>query len=113
MHCKPATVPHCGGRTEACIENADGTAAFIAKALGDIARGKGMAQLASDAGLSRESPCKALSRERGPALDTALRAVGALGLALRAEAVLDSDAAGKPAPDEPNAYVGRAPVRYR
>ena len=48
---------------EACLEEADGDAAFIAKALGDIARAKGMAQVASDAGLSRESLYKALSGE--------------------------------------------------
>ena len=46
---------------EACLEEADGDAAFIAKALGDIARAKGMAQVACDAGLSRESLYKALS----------------------------------------------------
>lgn len=40
---------------EACLEEADGDAAFIAKALGDIARAKGMTQVAKDAGLSRES----------------------------------------------------------
>jgi probable addiction module antidote protein len=40
---------------EACLEEADGDAAFIAKALGNIARAKGMAQVARDAGLSRES----------------------------------------------------------
>lgn len=39
---------------EACIEEANGDAAFIAKALGNIARAKGMAQVARDAGLSRE-----------------------------------------------------------
>ena len=40
---------------EACIQKADGDAAFIAKALGDIARAKGMTQVAREAGLSRES----------------------------------------------------------
>ena len=83
---------------EACMEEADGDAAFIAKALGDIARAKGMSQVASDAGLSRESLYKALSGDRNPTLDTVLRVVGALGLKLRAEAVLDSDAAGQGAP---------------
>lgn len=39
---------------EACLEEADGDAAFVAKALGDIARAKGMAQVDRDAGLSRE-----------------------------------------------------------
>jgi probable addiction module antidote protein len=71
---------------EACIEEADGDAAFIAKALGDIARAKGMAQVARDAGLSRESLYKALSGDRSPAFDTILKVVGALGLKLRAEA---------------------------
>ena len=83
---------------EACMEEADGDAAFIAKALGDIARAKGMSQVASDAGLSRESLYKALSGERNPSLDTVLRVIGALGLKLRAEAVLDSDGAGQRAP---------------
>ena len=69
------------------MEEANGDAGFIAKALGDIARAKGMAQVACDAGLSRESLCKALSGERNPTLDTVLRVIGALGLKLRAEAV--------------------------
>ena len=86
---------------EACMEEADGNAAFIAKALGDIARAKGMSQVACDAGLSRESLYKALSGERNPTLDTVLRVVGALGLKLRAEAVPDSDAT------EPGAPAGR------
>lgn len=80
---------------EACMEEADGDAAFVAKALGDIARAKGMSQVACDAGLSRESLYKALSGDRNPTLDTVLRVVGALGLKLRAEAALDSDAAGR------------------
>lgn len=70
---------------EACFEEAHGDAAFIAKALGDIARAKGMAQVARDAGLSRESLYKALSGERSPGFDTILRVVGALGLILHAK----------------------------
>ena len=54
---------------EACFEEADGDAAFVAKALGDIARAKGMSQVARDAGLSRESLYKALSGERSPDFD--------------------------------------------
>ena len=46
---------------EASIEEADGDTAFIAKALGDIARAKGMSRVACDAGLSREIFYKALS----------------------------------------------------
>ncbi|MHB1349831.1 MAG: putative addiction module antidote protein [Anaerolineaceae bacterium] len=71
---------------EACLEEANGDASFIAKALGDIARAKGMAQVARDAGLSRESLYKALSGERIPGFDTILKVVGALGLKLHAEA---------------------------
>ena len=72
---------------EACLEEANGDAAFIAKALGDIARAKGMSQVASDAGLSRESLYKALSGDRSPGFDTILKVVSALGLKLHAEAV--------------------------
>jgi probable addiction module antidote protein len=69
---------------EATLEEAKGDAALIAKALGDIARAKGMAQVARDAGLSRESLYKALSGERNPDFDTILRVVEALGLKLHA-----------------------------
>ena len=72
---------------EACIEEANGDAAFIAKALGDIARAKGMAQVARDAGLSRESLYKALSGERSPGFDTILKVMAALGIRLHAEAL--------------------------
>ncbi len=68
---------------EAAIEEADGDAALIAKALGDIARSKGMSQVACEAGLSRESLYKALSGDRNPSLDTILRVVSALGMKLR------------------------------
>ena len=71
---------------EACIEEADGDAAFVAKALGDIARAKGMAQVARDAGLSRESLYKDLSGDRSPGFDTILKVIGALGLELHAGA---------------------------
>src|SRR4249920_1893015 len=70
---------------EACLEEADGDAAFVAKALGDIARAKGMSEVARDAGLSRESLYKALSGERSPDFDTILKVVSALGLKLHAE----------------------------
>src|ERR1035438_4158067 len=70
---------------EACLEEAGGGAAFIAKALGDIARAKGMTQVARDAGLSRESLYKALSGERSPGFDTILKVIEALGLSLHAK----------------------------
>jgi probable addiction module antidote protein len=72
---------------EACFEEANGDATFIAKALGDIARAKGMTQVARDAGLSRENLYKALSGERSPGFDTILKVVAALGLKLHPEVV--------------------------
>jgi probable addiction module antidote protein len=70
---------------EACLEDGAGDAARVAKALGDIARAKGMAQVARGAGLSRESLYKALSGDRSPSFDTILKVVGALGLKLHAQ----------------------------
>lgn len=80
---------------QACIEEANGDAAFIAKALGGIARAKGMSQVARDAGLSRESLYKALSGERSPGFDTILKVIAALGLKLHAEAVQVSNSAAE------------------
>ena len=71
---------------EACMEEADGDAAFIAKALGDIARARGMSQVAQDSGLSRESLYKALSGKRTPGFDTILKVLSALKIKLHAEA---------------------------
>jgi len=71
---------------EACLDEAQGDAAFIAKALGDIARARGMSKVARDSGLSRESLYKALSGERSPDFDTVLKVVNALGIRLHAEA---------------------------
>ena len=72
---------------EACLMEADGDAGFVARALGDIARARGMARVARDAGLSREVLYRALSGEGTPSFDTVLKVVGALGLKLHAEAV--------------------------
>lgn len=52
----------------------------IARALGDIARARGMAAIAREAGLSRESLYKALSGERSPEMATILKVSRALGL---------------------------------
>jgi probable addiction module antidote protein len=73
---------------DACFEEAPYDAAFLAKALGDIARAKGMTQVARDAGLSRESLYEALSGERSPDFETILRVLGALGLRLRTSVVV-------------------------
>ena len=63
-------------------------------ALSDVARAKGMAQVAKDAGLGRESLYKALSGERNPEFATILKVVRALGLTLSAEVAAPS--AGSP-----------------
>lgn len=65
---------------EACIEESDGDAGFITKALGDIARAKGMSHVARETGLSRESLYKALSGDTAPAFDTVLKVIRALGM---------------------------------
>jgi len=67
---------------QACIDESNGDAAFIARALGDIARAKGMALVAKESGLSRESLYKALSGDRIPGFDTVLKVMTALGLSL-------------------------------
>ena len=81
---------------EACMEEANGDAAFIAKALGDIARAKGMSQVARDTGLSRDSLYKALSGEQSPGFDTILKVVRALGLRLHAEAAFGEGSSSSP-----------------
>lgn len=65
---------------EASIAECDGDASFVAKALGDIARAKGMAALSRDTGLGRESLYKALSADGNPQLSTVLKVAKALGL---------------------------------
>lgn len=72
---------------QACMEEAGDDAAFIAKALGTIARAKGMSQLAKETGLGRESLYKALSGEGNPSFGTILKVVHALGLKLQPQAV--------------------------
>ena len=69
---------------EACLEEAGDDAAFIAKALGTIARAKGMTQLAKETGLGRESLYKALSGEGNPSFATILKVMNALGIKLHA-----------------------------
>ncbi len=70
---------------EACLQEANGDAAFVAKALGNIARAKGMTEIARQTGLSRESLYKALSGERVPNFETVLKVINALGLKIHAE----------------------------
>lgn len=72
---------------DAWLSEAPDDAAGIARALGDIARAKGMSQVARDAGLSRESLYKALGEKGNPSFATVLKVAKALGVRLHAEAV--------------------------
>jgi probable addiction module antidote protein len=67
---------------EAALEEGDST--LIASALGDIARAKGMTQIARETGLGRESLYKALSAEGNPEFATVLKVLRSLGLRLHA-----------------------------
>lgn len=71
---------------EACFEEAGDDPAFIAKALGDIAKARSMTQLAKNTGLGRESLYKALSGEGNPSFGTILKVIKALGLKLHVQA---------------------------
>jgi probable addiction module antidote protein len=66
---------------EAVFEDGDPT--LVAAALGDVARAKGMSEIAQAAGLGRESLYKALSREGNPEFATVLKVMRALGLKLK------------------------------
>jgi len=65
---------------EAALE--DGDPKLIAAAIGDVARARGIAQIARDAGLSRESLYRALSEDGNPEFGTVLRVLKALGVRL-------------------------------
>ena len=71
---------------DAWFEDAPDDAAGIARALGDIARAKGMSQVAKDTGLSRESLYRALSSEGNPSFATILKVAKALGVRFHAQA---------------------------
>jgi probable addiction module antidote protein len=61
-----------------------GDAAFVAHALGVVARARGMTQIARETGLSREALYRSLSKDGNPELSTVVRVLGALGLKLTA-----------------------------
>jgi len=81
------TPEDCAAYLEAAIEEAGDDPAFIARALGDVARAQGMAQTARTAGLSREGLYKALSAEGNPSFATVVKVLAALGLRLHVESV--------------------------
>jgi probable addiction module antidote protein len=63
----------------------EGDPALVVHALGNIARARGMTQIARQTGLGRESLYKALSPEGNPEFATVLKVVRALGIKLSAE----------------------------
>jgi probable addiction module antidote protein len=71
---------------EACFDEAGDDAAFIAAALGDIARAKGMTDIAAATGLTREGLYRTLSKDGNPSFSAILKVMKALGLKLRPEA---------------------------
>lgn len=70
---------------DAWLAEVSDDAAGLARALGDIARAKGMSQVARDAGLSRESLYNALSENGNPSFATVLKVARALGMRFHAE----------------------------
>ena len=72
---------------DAWLEEAPDDAVGIAQALGNIARAKGMTQVAKDTGLSRESLYKALGANGNPSFATVLKVAKALGVRLHASAM--------------------------
>ena len=71
---------------DAWLADAPDDVVGIARALGDIARAKGMTQVAKDAGLSRESLYRALGADGNPSFATVIKVMRALGVRLHAEA---------------------------
>ncbi|PHV06460.1 putative addiction module antidote protein [Janthinobacterium sp. BJB412] len=72
---------------EACLDEAGDDAAFITKALGNVARAQGMAQLAIDTGLGRESLYKSLSGDGNPSFATIVKVLHSLGMRLHIEPI--------------------------
>lgn len=65
---------------QACLQEAPEDAAFIARAIGTVARARGMMQLSRDTGISREGLYKALGDQANPTFATVLKVLHALGL---------------------------------
>ena len=69
---------------DACL--AEGDPSLVAAALGDIARARGMSQVARDTGMSRESLYRSLSAEGDPEFATVMKVIKALGIRLHTSA---------------------------
>jgi probable addiction module antidote protein len=83
---------------DACFDEDPGDGSLIRAALGDIARARGMSQLARDTGMAREGLYKALSAEGNPEFATVMKVVRALGLRLHAETAVMKEPHGSSGP---------------
>ena len=72
---------------QACVDEDPGDGSLVRAALGDIARARGMSQLARDTGLAREGLYRALSPEGNPEFATVMKVIKALGLKLDVQKV--------------------------
>ena len=79
------TEQECALYLQAAIDESDGDAVMVVAALGDIARARGMMDLARKTGLTREGLYKALSPEGNPSFATVMKVCKALGLKLHAD----------------------------
>ena len=70
---------------QAAIEDDPGDGSLIRSALGDIAKARGMSQLARETGLSRENLYRSLSSSGNPEFSTVMKVIHALGYRLHAE----------------------------
>jgi probable addiction module antidote protein len=75
----------CALYLQAVLAEAGDDPSFVAKALGDVARARGMTQIAREAGVTREGLYKALSEDGNPSFATVLKVLTALGLRLHVE----------------------------
>lgn len=76
------TPEDCLAFLQAAFEDAGDDPVFIAQAIGEVARSFGMANVARDAGITREGLYKALAPEGNPSLATIVKVLGVLGLKL-------------------------------
>lgn len=70
---------------EACLEDDPGDGSLVRVALGNIARARGMSQLARETGITRESLYRALSADGNPEFGMVMKVIKALGLKLHAQ----------------------------
>lgn len=80
------TEQECALYLQAAIDESDGDATLVVTALGEIARARGMMNLARETGLTREGLYKALSPDGNPSFATIMKVCKALGLKLHTQA---------------------------